>query len=76
MATFWELAARSVSNFFSIVLCLVVIFIYFPFWFLKRDLPFGCSSAVHCFSITFNKMVTKLKNYGAMVRKTQKTLGC
>ena len=29
MATFWEIAVRSVL----IVFCLFVIFIYFPFWF-------------------------------------------
>ena len=33
VATFWEIAARSVSNFFLIVFCLFVIFIYFLFWF-------------------------------------------
>ena len=26
------------------VSCLFVIFIYFPFWFLERDLAFDCSS--------------------------------
>ena len=31
------------KQFVLIVFCLFVIFIYFPFWFRERDLPFDCS---------------------------------
>ena len=53
MATFWEIAARSVSNLFSLY------FVYLKFLFISR---FGFKSGicfliapvpVHCFSITF-----------------------
>ena len=33
------------KQFVLIVFCLFVIFIYFPLWFLERDLPFDCSSS-------------------------------
>ena len=33
------------EQFVIIVFCLFVIFIYFPFWILKRDLPFDYSSS-------------------------------
>ena len=33
------------EQFVLIVFCLFVIFIYFPFWFKERDLPFDCSSS-------------------------------
>ena len=32
-------------QFVLIIVCLFVIFICFPFWFLERDLPFDCSSS-------------------------------
>ena len=53
MATFWEIAARSVSNLFSLY------FVYLLYLFISR---FGFKSGiclliapvpVHCFSITF-----------------------
>ena len=53
MATFWEIAARSVSNLFSLY------FVYLIYLFISR---FGFKSGiclliapvpVHCFSITF-----------------------
>ena len=53
MATFWEIAARSVSNLFSLY------FVYLYYLFISR---FGFKSGiclliaqvpVHCFSITF-----------------------
>ena len=53
MATFWEMAARSVNNFFSLY------FVYLEYIFISR---FGFKSAiclliapvpVHCFSIFF-----------------------
>ena len=53
MATFWEIAARSVSNLFSLY------FVYLKYLFISR---FGFKSGiclliapvpVHCFSITF-----------------------
>ena len=53
MATFWEIAARSVSNLFSLY------FVYLQYLFISR---FGFKSGiclliapvpVHCFSITF-----------------------
>ena len=54
MATFWEIAARSVSNLFSLY------FVYLEYLFISR---FGFKSGiciligpvpVHCFSITFS----------------------
>ena len=39
--------------FVLIVVCLFVIFIYFPFWFYERDLAIDCPVPVHCFSIIF-----------------------
>ena len=56
MATFWEIAARSVSNLFSLY------FVYLKYIFISR---FGFKSGVclliapvpvHCFSITFKKV--------------------
>ena len=53
MATFWEIAARSVSNLFSLY------FVYFIYLFISH---FGFKSGIclliapvpaHCFSITF-----------------------
>ena len=53
MATFWEIAARSVNNkFVLIVFCLFVIFIYFPFGFKSRICLLIAPVPVHCFSIT------------------------
>ena len=55
MATFWEIAARSVSNLFSLY------FVYLQYLFISR---FGIKSGiclliapvpVHCFSLTFKK---------------------
>ena len=40
MATFWEIAVRSVSNLFIFVFCLFVIFIYFPFLVLRAGFAF------------------------------------
>ena len=34
-------------------ICLFVIFIYFPFWFLERDSPFVCSSSCSLLSYYF-----------------------
>ena len=54
MATFWEIAAHSVNNLFSLY------FVYFKYLFISR---FGFMSGiclliapvpVHCFSTTFN----------------------
>ena len=56
MATFWEKAARSVSNLFSLY------FVYLQYLFISR---FGFKSGiclliapvpVHCFSITFSTL--------------------
>ena len=46
------------KQFVLIAFCLFVIFIYFPCWFLERDLPFDCSSSCsllfyYIFSKTF-----------------------
>ena len=59
MATFWEIAARSVSNLFSLYFFLFVIFIYFPFGFkriclLLAQVPFLCFSIT---SITFGDII-------------------
>ena len=57
MATFWEIAARSVSNLFSLY------FVYLKYLFISR---FGFKSGiclliapvpVHCFSITLSRNV-------------------
>ena len=61
MATFWEIAARSVSNLFSLY------FVYLLYLFISR---FGFKSGiclliapvpVHCFSITFNWKINRIK---------------
>ena len=44
----WPLLGNSCplgEQFVLIVFCLFVIFIYFPFWFQERDLPFDCCSS-------------------------------
>ena len=41
------------DQFVLIVFCLFVIFIYIPFWFEDRDLPFDCSSSCSLLFITF-----------------------
>ena len=60
MATFWEIAARSVSNFFYLY------FVYLLYLFISR---FGFKSGiclliapvpVHCFSITFSSLVNSM----------------
>ena len=63
MATFWKIAARSVSNLFSLY------FVYLEYLFISR---FGIKSGicllvasvpVHCFSLTFiHKENVLLKN--------------
>ena len=59
MATFWEIAARSVSNLFSLY------FVYFKYLFISC---FGFKSGiclliapvpVHCFSITLNMFIAE-----------------
>ena len=51
------------KQFVLIIFCLFVIFIYFPFWFLKRDLPFGCYSSCsllfYYFSIIAARMLPR-----------------
>ena len=65
MATFWETAARSVSNLFSLY------FVYLLYLFISR---FGFKSViclliapvpVHCFSITFDNVRTINVNVNA-----------
>ena len=62
MATFWEIAARSVSNLFSLY------FVYLQYLFISR---FGFKSGiclliapvpVHCFSITSDGLCISLKS--------------
>ena len=56
VATFWEIAARSVSNLFSLyIFCLFVIFIYYPFGFKSMICLLIAPVPVHCFSITIPK---------------------
>ena len=69
MATFWEIAPRSVGHLFSLY------FVYFPFslfgfknriWFFIAPVP------VHCFSITFNVTVN---NFSVMLGRSHRFLG-
>ena len=51
----WPAFGKYVSARLAVLIefCLFVIFIYFPFWFLERDLLLIAPVPVHCFSITF-----------------------
>ena len=53
VATFWEIAARSVSNLFSCILSICNIYL-FPALVLRAGFAFLIAPVpVHCFSITF-----------------------
>ena len=73
MAIFWEIAARSVSNLFSLY------FVYLQYLFISR---FGFKSKicllivpvpVHCFSITylFIKSFSQHRQYETLIRHSQ-----
>ena len=53
------------EQFVLIVFCLFVIFIYFPFWFEERDLPFDCSSSCSLLFYYFFPRVNSSR-YGLM----------
>ena len=71
MATFWEIASRSVGHMFSLSL----FFLYFLFiphfgfksgiWLLIAPVP------VHCFSITFATFVRKLRGWRTLTSVVQ-----
>ena len=53
MATFWEIAARSVNNLFSLYLSICNIYLI-PVLILRAGFAFLFAQVpVHCFSITF-----------------------
>ena len=45
MAIFLEITVCSVGHDVPIAFCLFVFFIYFTFWFQKREFAFDCSSS-------------------------------
>ena len=53
MATFWEIAARSVSNLFSLYLVYLQYLFISRFGFKSRICLLIAPVPVHCFSITF-----------------------
>ena len=76
MAIFWKIAARSVSNFFSLY------FVYLKYLFISR---FGFKSGicllidpvpVHCFSITFMNCIKDCKSKDVLAPGKMKKCVC
>ena len=60
MTTFWEIATHSVGHLFSLYCCLFVILVISHLGFERGVFHLISPVSVHCFLITFNKLVSDL----------------